>query len=448
MSGLDEALAALRWIAGGDTPRCENYTSGIGACFTFGGRSLTAKYAADRPCAACVAHSALAAAAPPSPPTGGAGAAMIAAERQRQKDEEGWTLRHDILEHEHAELLAAARCYRTAEGPDAPMPPAWPWEPRWWKPKNRLRNLVRAGALVQAQLDITLPPDEEYMRVGAFGPYNATVAALKAERDEIAAEIDALLPAPAPVAASPDGGEAPKNGGLIGEIHHLLAPVIGDLRADLHHGRESDRQRVVDALGQAPAAADAYGLSHPGEPCYAASTLVANGPSTTTPRAPRPRTAGYRAGSGTKRGRPRTMPGRRTTTHRGTRTIWTTFSRTPPLRSPTPLAGPTNAPSSSRGCATPGPRSAVSRVASNGVSTVADLTRRQREVLRAIMDASTSGGGVPAKRTATKGSVRFDIAGVTVTDSLLLTLERTGLVRRDWRNGFLTIYPTEEASRG
>lgn len=79
---------------------------------------------------------------------------------------------------------------------------------------------------------------------------------------------------------------------------------------------------------------------------------------------------------------------------------------------------------------------------------MADLTRRQREVLRAIMDASTSGGGVPAKRTATKGSVRFDIAGVTVTDSLLLTLERTGLVRRDWRNGFLTIYPTEEASRG
>jgi hypothetical protein len=29
----------------------------------------------------------------------------------------------------------------------------WPWSFEWWKPKDRIRNLVRAGALIAAEID-------------------------------------------------------------------------------------------------------------------------------------------------------------------------------------------------------------------------------------------------------------------------------------------------------
>lgn len=29
----------------------------------------------------------------------------------------------------------------------------WPWEPRWWKPKDVLTDLIRAGALCLAEAD-------------------------------------------------------------------------------------------------------------------------------------------------------------------------------------------------------------------------------------------------------------------------------------------------------
>lgn len=77
------------------------------------------------------------------------GTKLILAERQRQIDIEGWTDSHDD-DHGSSVLENAAYCYRDAEGPDAPMPNEWPWSAQWWKPKDRKRNLERAGALYLA----------------------------------------------------------------------------------------------------------------------------------------------------------------------------------------------------------------------------------------------------------------------------------------------------------
>lgn len=92
------------------------------------------------------------------------GNALLMEERWRQKTEEGWTAEHDD-EHASGELAQAGNCYRDigngsvgTSGPDvdqseASVPQDWPWEQQWWKPKTRLRNLVRAGALYQAEID-------------------------------------------------------------------------------------------------------------------------------------------------------------------------------------------------------------------------------------------------------------------------------------------------------
>ena len=77
-------------------------------------------------------------------------------ERRRQMKVEGWTPAHDD-EHANGELGHAAACYAVAgaqdDGPDAPAPLAWPWDAAWWKPKDRRRNLVRAAALILAEIE-------------------------------------------------------------------------------------------------------------------------------------------------------------------------------------------------------------------------------------------------------------------------------------------------------
>jgi hypothetical protein len=88
--------------------------------------------------------------------------ALIDAERQRQKDVEGWTPEHDD-EHENGELVRAGiSYYLNAMGgllamdgetriPLGNPPMSWPWEASWWKPKTPLRDLERAGALFRAE---------------------------------------------------------------------------------------------------------------------------------------------------------------------------------------------------------------------------------------------------------------------------------------------------------
>ena len=99
---------------------------------------------------------------------------MIAAERARQIAVEGWDIGHDD-EHEDGQLADAAACY--AAMPDSrhvkPLgsfdtvsltpdpdrcfrsPVLWPWDSCWWKPtpNDRVRELVKAGALIVAEIE-------------------------------------------------------------------------------------------------------------------------------------------------------------------------------------------------------------------------------------------------------------------------------------------------------
>ena len=75
----------------------------------------------------------------------------VAAERRRQIEAEGWTPEHDD-HHLPNELSLAAASYVCADEGDAP-PAIWPWDWSWWKPKDRRRNLVKAAALILAEIE-------------------------------------------------------------------------------------------------------------------------------------------------------------------------------------------------------------------------------------------------------------------------------------------------------
>lgn len=77
----------------------------------------------------------------------------VIAERYRQQSVEGWTPEHDD-EHMHCEMAVAAACYIMADDdPRADIPELWPWPEEWWKPTTIRRDLVKAGALVLAEIE-------------------------------------------------------------------------------------------------------------------------------------------------------------------------------------------------------------------------------------------------------------------------------------------------------
>lgn len=96
------------------------------------------------------------------------GIELIADERERQVAKEGWTADHDD-QHGSGELADAAACYAAGEpiyferrrtiggSPKLPVihfENVWPFDCGWYKPKrDRIRNLVRAGALIAAEVD-------------------------------------------------------------------------------------------------------------------------------------------------------------------------------------------------------------------------------------------------------------------------------------------------------
>lgn len=86
------------------------------------------------------------------------GIALIAAERQRQIEDEGWTSDHDDT-HFNGEMAIAAAYYATPkflrELYSDGVPKGWPWDVKWWKPSpdNRIRELSKAGALIAAEID-------------------------------------------------------------------------------------------------------------------------------------------------------------------------------------------------------------------------------------------------------------------------------------------------------
>ena len=77
----------------------------------------------------------------------------VLAERQRQKDVEGWTPKLDD-DYQQDELQRAAMCYLMRPVREAALPHAlWPWNATWWKPTTERRNLVKAGALILAEIE-------------------------------------------------------------------------------------------------------------------------------------------------------------------------------------------------------------------------------------------------------------------------------------------------------
>ena len=122
--------------------------------------------------------------------TAATGVEFIADERLRQITAEGWTPAHDD-EHTAGQLLDAAEAYLTHRVGPCPYckdtlvcddenwspgwpghrrligdgrlmcqqlhgeaPGIWPWDHEFWKPsEDQIRNLVKAGALIAAEID-------------------------------------------------------------------------------------------------------------------------------------------------------------------------------------------------------------------------------------------------------------------------------------------------------
>ena len=97
---------------------------------------------------------------PPAPRPEPAGQVIeeIAAERRRQVEVEGWTPEHDDR-HDRGEMALAAAAYAGETGTYGSgligriKGLCWPWDAAWWKPKNPRRDLIRAAALIVAEIE-------------------------------------------------------------------------------------------------------------------------------------------------------------------------------------------------------------------------------------------------------------------------------------------------------
>lgn len=94
------------------------------------------------------------------------GTDLIKIERNRQICVKKRTSKHDD-KHFSGELACAAACYTLGERiqsfrgfltdvgfeHEPRIMSVWPWSHNSWKPKSRIRNLVKAGALIAAEID-------------------------------------------------------------------------------------------------------------------------------------------------------------------------------------------------------------------------------------------------------------------------------------------------------
>lgn len=89
------------------------------------------------------------------------GAYMIAVERERQIKDEGYNEEHDQA-HAPMTLAMAAVSYilcNDVKKRKIAKTTYWPWEDKYYKPRDMKRNLIRAGALVAAAIDRLLDED-------------------------------------------------------------------------------------------------------------------------------------------------------------------------------------------------------------------------------------------------------------------------------------------------
>jgi len=106
------------------------------------------------------------------------GAGLIATERLRQKQQKGYTDEHDDA-HVFGDITDAAICYafhaahRSCLGVEDYKtylaPDEWPFEWSAWKPKSPIEDLVRAGALIAAEID-------RVKRIKAIKPDNSVLS--------------------------------------------------------------------------------------------------------------------------------------------------------------------------------------------------------------------------------------------------------------------------------
>lgn len=94
------------------------------------------------------------------------GVKLIALERARQVRKENWSADHDDS-HTSDEMAIAAACYALPVDlrvksiwKSTLLSLLWPWDECWWKParrggglSRRVRELVKAGALIAAEID-------------------------------------------------------------------------------------------------------------------------------------------------------------------------------------------------------------------------------------------------------------------------------------------------------
>lgn len=82
----------------------------------------------------------------------------IKRERERQKSTEGWTTEHDDG-HARGQMARAAAAYAygstIGSGSREHWFPAdmWPWDKKWWKLSTPRRDLVKAAALIVAEIE-------------------------------------------------------------------------------------------------------------------------------------------------------------------------------------------------------------------------------------------------------------------------------------------------------
>lgn len=97
------------------------------------------------------------------------GIELIAEERKAHLEKHGYALRHDINNNAEGQLAFAAACYAL---PDVSreycpwrggLPLHWPWSARAWNPKpdDRVAELIKAGALIAAEIDRLLATEKE-----------------------------------------------------------------------------------------------------------------------------------------------------------------------------------------------------------------------------------------------------------------------------------------------
>lgn len=115
---------------------------------------------------------------------------LIAAERARQISVEGWSPASDVDRYlSNNTLPQAAACYALPWDAVVRKPSIdfsmdligrnqasdvglvrWPWDPKYYKRTDRIGDLVKAGALIAAALDVELAREAEFVLANLESP--------------------------------------------------------------------------------------------------------------------------------------------------------------------------------------------------------------------------------------------------------------------------------------